>query len=69
MIAAAGDTFRAGAIEQLEHHCERIGIRCVSSERGGDSAAIARDAVESARPEVSMSSSLIPQAGCRTNRT
>ena len=49
VIAAAGDTFRAGAIEQLEHHCERIGIRCVSSERGGDSAAIARDAVESAR--------------------
>ena len=42
VIAAAGDTFRAGAIEQLEHHCERIGIRCVSSERGGDSAAIAR---------------------------
>ena len=49
VIAAAGDTFRAGAIEQLEHHCERIGIRCVSSERGGDSAAITRDAVESAR--------------------
>jgi len=49
VIAAAGDTFRAGAIEQLETHCERLNIRCISSQRGGDSAAIARDAVESAK--------------------
>ena len=39
VIAAAGDTFRAGAIEQLETHCDRLGIRCISSQRGGDSAA------------------------------
>lgn len=49
VIAAAGDTFRAGAIEQLETHCERIGIKCISSQRGGDSAAIARDAIDSAK--------------------
>ena len=49
VIAAAGDTFRAGAIEQLETHCERLDIKCVSSQRGGDSAAIARDAVDSAK--------------------
>jgi len=49
VIAAAGDTFRAGAIQQLETHCERLGIRCISSQRGGDSAAIARDAVASAK--------------------
>ncbi|PXY71729.1 MAG: signal recognition particle-docking protein FtsY [Methanobacteriota archaeon] len=49
VIAAAADTFRAGAIEQLELHCTRLGIRCISSQRGGDSAAIARDAVESGR--------------------
>ena len=49
VIAAAADTFRAGAIEQLETHCERIGIRCISSQRGGDAAAIARDAVESGK--------------------
>lgn len=49
VIAAAGDTFRAGAIEQLETHCNRLNIRCVSSQRGGDSAAIARDAVDSAK--------------------
>ena len=54
VIAAAGDTFRAGAIEQLESHCDKLGIRCVSSQRGGDSAAIARDAVESARAKASM---------------
>ncbi|DAC20764.1 MAG TPA: adenylyl-sulfate kinase, partial [Candidatus Poseidoniales archaeon] len=34
VIAAAGDTFRAGAIQQLESHCENLGIRCVSSQRG-----------------------------------
>ena len=49
VVLAAADTFRAGAIDQLETHAERIGVRCVSSERGGDSAAIARDAVESAK--------------------
>lgn len=49
VVAAAGDTFRAGAIEQLETHCDRLNIRCISSQRGGDSAAIARDAVESAK--------------------
>ena len=49
VVLAAADTFRAGAIDQLESHAEKIGVRCVSSQRGGDSAAIARDAVESAR--------------------
>ncbi len=49
VIAAAGDTFRAGAIQQLESHCDRLGIRCISSQRGGDSAAIARDAIDSAK--------------------
>ena len=49
VVLAAADTFRAGAIDQLETHAEKIGVRCVSSERGGDSAAIARDAVESAK--------------------
>jgi len=49
VILAAADTFRAGAIEQLETHAERLGIRCISSQRGGDSAAISRDAIESAQ--------------------
>ena len=49
VVLAAADTFRAGAIDQLATHADRIGIRCVKSQRGGDSAAIARDAIESAR--------------------
>lgn len=49
VVAAAGDTFRAGAIQQLESHCDNLGIRCISSQRGGDAAAIARDAIESAK--------------------
>ena len=68
VIAAAGDTFRAGAIEQLETHCERLGIRCVSSQRGGDSAAIARDAVDSARAK-GIDVVLVDTAGRMQNKT
>ena len=49
VVFAAADTFRAGAIEQLETHAERLGIRVISSQRGGDPAAIARDAIEHGR--------------------
>ena len=49
VVLAAADTFRAGAIDQLAAHSERIGVRCITSQRGGDSAAVARDAVDSAR--------------------
>ena len=68
VIAAAGDTFRAGAIEQLETHCERLGIRCISSQRGGDSAAIARDAVDSARAK-GIDVVLVDTAGRMQNKT
>tara|TARA_B110000263_G_scaffold60659_1_gene52103 strand:- start:448 stop:1698 length:1251 start_codon:yes stop_codon:yes gene_type:complete len=49
VVLAAADTFRAGAIDQLATHADRLGIRCIKSQRGGDSAAVARDAIESAR--------------------
>ena len=68
VVSAAGDTFRAGAIEQLETHCERLGIRCISSQRGGDSAAIARDAVESAKAK-GEDVVLIDTAGRMQNKT
>ena len=68
VIAAAGDTFRAGAIEQLESHCDKLGIRCVSSQRGGDSAAIARDAVESARAK-NIDVVLVDTAGRMQNKS
>jgi fused signal recognition particle receptor len=49
VVLAAADTFRAGAIEQLSTHADRIGVRCIKSQRGGDSAAVSRDAIESAK--------------------
>ena len=48
VVLGAADTFRAGAIDQLSDHAERVGARCVKSQRGGDSAAVARDAIDSA---------------------
>lgn len=68
VIAAAGDTFRAGAIQQLESHCENLGIRCVSSQRGGDAAAIARDAIESAKAK-HIDVVLVDTAGRMQNKT
>ena len=46
---AAGDTFRAAAVEQLTIHAERLGVRIVSQGTGADSGAVIYDAVESAR--------------------
>jgi len=68
VIAAAGDTFRAGAIQQLESHCENLGIRCISSQRGGDTAAIARDAIESAKAR-GIDVVLVDTAGRMQNKT
>ena len=67
-IAAAGDTFRAGAIQQLEAHCDNLGIRCISSQRGGDTAAIARDASESAQAK-GIDVVLVDTAGRMQNKT
>ncbi len=48
-VIAAGDTFRAGAIEQLLVHGERLGIRVVRQQEGSDPAAVAFDAIAHAR--------------------
>jgi fused signal recognition particle receptor len=48
-VIAAGDTFRAGAIEQLLVHGERLGIRVIRQQAGSDPAAVAFDAVDHAR--------------------
>jgi fused signal recognition particle receptor len=48
-VIAASDTFRAGAIEQLLVHGERLGVRVVRQQEGSDPAAVAYDAVEHAR--------------------
>ncbi|HEV2166342.1 MAG TPA: signal recognition particle-docking protein FtsY [Thermoplasmata archaeon] len=46
---AAGDTFRAGAIEQLLVHGERLGIRVIRQQEGSDPAAVAFDAIQHAK--------------------
>lgn len=48
-ILAAGDTFRAAAIDQLKIHGERLGVRVVAHKHGGDPAAVIYDAIEAAR--------------------
>lgn len=49
VMFAAGDTFRAAAIEQLQTWGERTGTPVISRQRGADSAAVAHDAVEEAK--------------------
>ena len=48
-VLAAADTFRAGAIEQLTLHSERLGCKIIKHQAGSDPAAVAYDAVEHAR--------------------
>jgi fused signal recognition particle receptor len=49
VLVAAADTYRAAAEEQLEIWAERAGADFVGSERGGDPAAVAYDAIEAAQ--------------------
>lgn len=48
-VLAAGDTFRAGAIEQLTLHSERLGCKIIKHQAGSDPAAVAYDAIEHAK--------------------
>jgi fused signal recognition particle receptor len=48
VLLGAADTWRAGAITQLEVWAERLNVPCVSGASGGDPAAVAFDAVEAA---------------------
>ncbi len=49
VVLAAGDTFRAGAIEQLEVHGNNLGLKVVKHKTGGDPAAVIFDAIEYAK--------------------
>ena len=49
VVVAAGDTHRAGAIEQLSQHCERLSIKVIAQRYGADPSAVGRDAQEYAR--------------------
>ena len=45
ILLAAADTYRAGAVAQLETWGQRLGLPCVSGAQGGDPAAVAFDAI------------------------
>lgn len=49
VVFAAGDTFRAGAIEQLTKHGENLGVKTIAHQKGADSAAVIYDAIEHAK--------------------
>jgi fused signal recognition particle receptor len=49
IVIAAGDTFRAGAIQQLEKHADKLGVKLIKHEAGSDPASVAYDAIEHAR--------------------
>ncbi|MEE9323517.1 MAG: signal recognition particle-docking protein FtsY [Candidatus Aenigmarchaeota archaeon] len=49
VVLAAGDTFRAASIEQLEVHGNKLGLRVIKHDYGSDSAAVVYDAVEHAK--------------------
>src|SRR3989338_3142042 len=48
-VIAAGGTFRAASIEQLEEHAKRLGIKVIKHNYGDDSAAVIFDAVKHAK--------------------
>ncbi|MCU6712318.1 signal recognition particle-docking protein FtsY [Paenibacillus sp. J5C_2022] len=49
VLMAAGDTFRAGAIEQLEVWGQRVGVDVIKQSSGSDPAAVIYDAVQAAK--------------------
>jgi len=49
VVMAAGDTFRAGAIEQIEKHAKNLGVRLIKHQKGADAAAVIYDAIEHAK--------------------
>jgi fused signal recognition particle receptor len=49
VVLAAGDTHRAGAIEQLTRHAEKLSLKVISQRYGSDPSAVARDALDFGR--------------------
>ena len=68
VMLAAGDTFRAAAIDQLKVWGERTGSPVIAREVGADAAGLAYDAMEEAKAE-GMDVLLIDTAGRLQNRT
>jgi fused signal recognition particle receptor len=68
VMLAAGDTFRAAAIEQLKIWGGRIGAKVIAREQGSDAASLAYEAHEAARDEAA-DVLLIDTAGRLQNKT
>ncbi len=49
VMVAAGDTFRAGAIDQLAVWASRLNVECVKGKEGGDPSAVVFDALNQAK--------------------
>ncbi|MCM8830599.1 MAG: signal recognition particle-docking protein FtsY [Candidatus Omnitrophica bacterium] len=49
LVISASDTFRAAAIEQLEAHCQNMGIKLIKNKYGSDPASVAFDAIKYAK--------------------
>ena len=67
-MLAAGDTFRAAAIEQLQVWGERTSTEVIAGTQGGDAAALAYQALEAARSK-GTDVLIIDTAGRLQNRT
>lgn len=68
VLLAAGDTFRAGAIDQLSIWAEKIGVDIVKSKSGSDPSSVAFDALTAAKNRA-MDVVLIDTAGRLQNKT
>lgn len=51
VMVAAGDTFRAGAIDQLAVWADRLNIPCIKGKEGGDPSAVVFDALNKAKED------------------
>ena len=49
VVFAAADTFRAAAIQQLEEHAKKLGVKVIKHDYGSDPAAVAFDAIQHAK--------------------
>jgi fused signal recognition particle receptor len=67
VLLAAGDTFRAAAIEQLKIWADRIGVPVIAGPEGGDSSAIVFDGVKKATAE-GIDSLIVDTAGRLQNK-
>jgi fused signal recognition particle receptor len=68
VVLASGDTYRAGAIEQLEEHARRLDVKIIRHQYGSDAAAVGYDTVQYAKAK-GIDAVLIDTAGrMQTNR-